>query len=84
MRSHAQLVSKEDQSKQPMFSFFQWTANGDNGADGHLAQRHVEGELRFQQGGLKNKRRMEEESVWETHSEIGIATQIIATEVRLK
>ena len=59
-------------------SLFQWTVNGDNGADGHLAQRHVEGELRFQQGGLKNKRRMEEESVWETHSEIGIVTQVLA------
>ena len=67
-----------------MFSFFQWTANGDNGADGHLAQRHVEGDFRPKQGGLKNKRRMEEESVWETHSEIGIATQVLAAEVRLK
>ena len=62
----------------------EWTVNGDNGADGNLAQRHVEGELRFQQGGLKNKRRMEEESVWENHSEIGIATQVLAAEVRLK
>ena len=35
-----------------MFSFFQWTVNGDNGADGHLARRHVEGELRFQEGGF--------------------------------
>ena len=56
----------------------QWIVNGDNGADGHLVRRHVEGELRFQQGGLKNKRRMEEESVWETHSEIGIVTQVLA------
>ena len=44
----------------------------------NLAQRHVEGELRFQQGGLKNKRIMEEESVWENHSEIGIVTQVLA------
>ena len=61
-----------------MFSFFQWTANGDNGADGHLAQRHVEEDFRPKEGGLKNKRRMEEESVWENHSEIGIVTQVLA------
>ena len=61
-----------------MFSFFQWTADGDNGAGGHLAQRHVEEDFRPKQGGLKNKRRMEEESVWESHSEIGIVTQVLA------
>ena len=63
---------------------FQWTADGDNGADGHHAQRPVEEAARPRQGGLKNKRRMEEESVWESHSEIGIATQVLAAEVRLK
>ena len=31
---------------------FQWTANGDNGADGHLALRHAEEVSRFQEGGF--------------------------------
>ena len=43
---------------------FQWTANGTNGADGHLARRHVEGELGFQQGGLRNKHIKAEATVW--------------------
>ena len=61
-----------------MFSFFQWTANGDNGADGQLAQRHVEGELRFQQGGFRIMRKVVEEAAGGTNSKIGNATQILA------
>ena len=57
---------------------FQWTVNGDNGADGHLAQRHVEGELRFQQGGLRDKRKMEEETVWNEKPKHSNATGILA------
>ena len=51
---------------------FQCTVNGDNGTDGILAQRHVEGELRFQEGGRV------EAAAPETHSKIGNATHIIA------
>ena len=51
---------------------FQWTVNGDNGADGNLAQRHVEGELRFQEGGRV------EAAARETHSKIGNATHVLA------
>ena len=67
-----------------MFSLFQWTANGDNGADGHPAQRHVEGELRFQEGGFRIKSTMVEAAAWETKSKIGNATHILAAKVRLK
>ena len=39
---------------------FQWTANGNNGADGHLASRHVEEASRPQQGRNKCKMEMED------------------------
>ena len=70
-----ELGIQVDKSQESIFSFFQWTVNGDNGADGHLAQRHVEGELRFQQGGFRN---MVEAGAWEIHLKIGNATQILA------
>ena len=56
---------------------FQWTANWDTGVDGHLAQKHVDGELRFQQGILRNIHKMVEDFV-AGKPEIGIATQILA------
>ena len=57
---------------------FQWTANGDNGADGHLARRHVEEAFRPKQGGLKNMSKVVDAAAWETNSNIGNATQIHA------
>ena len=44
-------------------SLFQWTANGDNGADGHHAQRPVEEAARPRQGGLKKERKMVDANV---------------------
>ena len=87
MRSHTQLISNwcelgigdPSRSVSRMHVFlFQWTANGDNGADGHLARRHVEEAFRPKQGGFRNMRKMVEEAAWEKHSKIGDATQIIA------
>ena len=46
---------------------FQWTVNGDNGTDGILAQRHVEGELRCQEGGFGIMSETVEEAARETH-----------------
>ena len=57
---------------------FQWTADGDNGAGGHLARRHVEEAVRPKQGGFRNMRKMVEAHVQEGHSKIGIATHIPA------
>ena len=57
---------------------FQWTVNGDNGADGNLAQRHVDGELRFQLGRFGIMSKMVEGAAWETNSKIGNATHILA------
>ena len=57
---------------------FQWTVYGDNGADGHLARIHVEEAFRLQQGGFRSMRKMVEEAAWETHSEIGDATHVLA------
>ena len=57
---------------------FQWTVNGDNGTDGNLAQRHVDGELRFQGGEFRIMSKMVEEAARETHSKIGNATQMLA------
>ena len=57
---------------------FQWTANGNNGADGHLASRHVEEASRPQQGGLRNKHKMEEKTVWDEQPKHSNATQILA------
>ena len=57
---------------------FQWTVNGENGADGNLAQRHVDGELRVQEGGFRNMSKMVEEAAQEMHSKIGIVTHILA------
>ena len=54
---------------------FQWTADGDNGADGHLARRNVEEAFRPKQEGFRNMSKMVEDHVWERHSKIGIATQ---------
>ena len=56
---------------------FQLTVNGDNGADGILAQRHVEGELRFQEGGFGIMSKTVEGHVWERHSKIEVATNIL-------
>ena len=56
---------------------FQWTANGDNGADGHLAHRHVEEAFRPKLGGFRNMRKMVEGHVWERHSKIEVATNIL-------
>ena len=87
LRSHTQLISNwcelgigyPSRSVSRMHVFlFQWTVNGDNGADGHLAQRHVEGELRFQPGGVKNKRRMEESTVWDKQPKNNNAIWILA------
>ena len=57
---------------------FQWTVNGDNGADGNLAQRHVEGELRLQEGGFGIMSKTVDAAARETHSKIGNATHILA------
>ena len=61
-----------------MFSFFQWTANGDNGADGHHAQRPVEEAARSRQGGLKKERKMGDANVKDTGPDVGIATPTLA------
>ena len=61
-----------------MFSLFQWTVNGDNGEDGHLARRHVEEVSRPQQGGFRNMSKMADAAAWKTHPEIGDATQTLA------
>ena len=61
---------------------FQWTVNGENGADGNLAQRHVDGELRVQEGGFRNMSKMVERHVLERHSLIGIATKSLAPQQR--
>ena len=60
---------------------FQWTVNGDNGTDGILAQRHVEGELRLQEGGFGIMSKTVDAAARETHSKIGNATHILAAQV---
>ena len=90
MRSPKQLISNwcelglwdpiRSVSRNHVF-LFQWTANGDNGADGHLARRHVEEAFRPEQGGLRNERKMVEATV-ETHLKIGVATQILSQRQR--
>ena len=64
---------------------FQWTVNGDNGTDGILAQRHVEGELRCQEGGFGIMSGLSMGTMGqmgilhrETHSKIGNATYTFA------
>ena len=93
LRSHTQLISNwcelgigdpsRSVSRKHVF-LFQWTVNGDNGTDGILAQRHVEGELRVQLGGFRNMSKMVGGPAWETNSKIGNATHILAAQVRLK
>ena len=61
---------------------FQWTADGDNGADGHLARRHVEEAFRPKLGGFINMRKMVEGHVWERHSKIDVATKSLAEQRR--
>ena len=57
---------------------FQWIVNGDNGADGHLARRHVEEAFRPKQGGLRNERKMVETNVWDAKPEKSVAIQVLA------
>ena len=87
MRSHTQLISNlcelgiwdPSRSVSRIHVFlFQWTADGDNGAGGHLARRHVEEARRPKQGGFRNLSKMVEGHVWERHSKIGVATHIPA------
>ena len=87
MRSPKQLISNwcesglwdpiRSVSRNHVF-LFQWTANGDNGADGHLARRHVEEAFRPKQGGFRNTSKMVDAAAWKTNSEIGDAIQILA------
>ena len=70
-------TANENSVKNNVF-LFQWTVNGDNGADGHLARRHVEEASGLQQGGLRNKRKMEEKTVWDEQPKNSNATQILA------
>ena len=54
---------------------FQWTADGDNGADGHHAQRPVEEAARPRQGGLKKERKMVDANVYDAGDrDVGVAT----------
>ena len=55
-----------------------WTANGDNGQVGDLAQLHVVVELRHPQEEPDKKQKMEEESVWATLPKIVPAMQKLA------
>ena len=56
---------------------FQWIANGDNGGNRDLAQKHVVGEVRNSNASLRNKQKMEENAT-ETQPKSRIALQNLA------